>query len=839
MDHLHLGTCAGGPDPAAPAAPVGPRRSALSAGSGGPFVPPRPPLHLLSDSPAPRGRRAVRIPAAMGARLAALGLLGIALFAALLGAAPSSSAAARHDLRERQIAQPAELFVGSLRGDDEGSTDVDGAELASDRSSRQVGVKLVPNAPAKKKTTSRRRKTTTKRRKTTTKRRSTSKRLTTPRPVATTTRVVPATTAAAPGSGSVNCPTYPISYTGGCGAAVGLACPAPYCCSSTGFCGSGEPWCGAGCQIGFGNCNAGTCQSGAGTTPSGPATTPANPEPTDPGPGTTNPPPNPTPGVCPLAYPASTDGTCGALYGRSCPIPYCCSSLGYCGLGDGWCGTGCQNGFGQCNSGGCTPGSGGGGGSGTGTGSGTTDTGSGTPTAPPPPPPYTPPVLPTATGSLPIPTVTIPPGSILRFPVQPEVGAYFTQWGVYARQFKMKKVAAFPNAKDVTFVNYAFGNIYQKDGGYECGIINRMESGNGDGGDAWSDYGMGYTTADSVDGVADKWDQPLAGNFNQLKKLKARFPKIRAFISLGGWTWSKWFSAAASTSVSRKRLVASCVDLYIRGNLPLFDGRGGPGAAAGIFDGIDIDWEYPGVVGLPYNTVSPDDKVNFNLLLEEFRYQLDALSLETGKAYGLTVALGAGRDKIDATDPAEYSKHLDWANLMSYDYNGAWAAAGPTNFQSHLYPDPASPSFSSPNPSMRYYNTKDAVERLLAAGMPAGKLLVGVPFYGRGWTGVNAGGTNGLYQPATGPAPGTYEQGIEDYRVLKASPGTVYVHNTTQQSYKYDPVSRNWWSFDMPRDIDLKVNYAKANALRGVFAWSFDGDTEDGELLARCALMAS
>ena len=85
--------------------------------------------------------------------------------------------------------------------------------------------------------------------------------------------------------------------------------------------------------------------------------------------------------------------------------------------------------------------------------------------------------------------------------------------------------------------------------------------------------------------MGDVWSQPLKGNFNQLKKLKARHPQLKVFISLGGWTWSKNFSRFSMTAASRQTLVASCIDLYIKGNLPVADGAGGPGAAAGVFDG--------------------------------------------------------------------------------------------------------------------------------------------------------------------------------------------------------------------------------------------------------------
>src|SRR4051812_7600937 len=97
-------------------------------------------------------------------------------------------------------------------------------------------------------------------------------------------------------------------------------------------------------------------------------------------------------------------------------------------------------------------------------------------------------------------------------------------------------------------------------------------------------YQMGYDAAKSVDGQPDTWDQPLKGNFNQLRKLKARYPNLKVLISLGGWTWSGGFSDAVSTAASRQAFVQSCIDLYIRGNVPGLPA----GVAAGIFDGIDI-----------------------------------------------------------------------------------------------------------------------------------------------------------------------------------------------------------------------------------------------------------
>src|SRR6266542_1559332 len=161
--------------------------------------------------------------------------------------------------------------------------------------------------------------------------------------------------------------------------------------------------------------------------------------------------------------------------------------------------------------------------------------------------------------------------------------AYFTQWGIYGRDFMLNDVDASGAAAKLTQINYAFGNV-SIDG--KCFEVNQTGQG-----DAWADYQRRFTAAESVDGVADTFDQKLAGNFNQLKKLKQKFPHLKVVFSLGGWTWSKFFSNAALPA-NRQAFVASCLDLFIKGNLPVFGGevQGGPGSAFGVFDGIDSYW---------------------------------------------------------------------------------------------------------------------------------------------------------------------------------------------------------------------------------------------------------
>lgn len=425
-------------------------------------------------------------------------------------------------------------------------------------------------------------------------------------------------------------------------------------------------------------------------------------------------------------------------------------------------------------------------------------------------PPSITPGGPTATN-----TYTPPPGS------KRTIG-YFAQWGIYQRNYLVKNVDTSGSAAKLTHINYAFGNI--KDGDLTCYIETR--AGYGDG---WADYQKGFSAAESVDGVADAWDAKLSGNFNQLKKLKAKYPNLKVLISLGGWTWSKNFSDAALTAASRQKFVSSCITLYIKGDLPIYGGEseGGPGAAAGVFDGIDIDWEYPAAPGNTGNIYRPEDTHNFTLLLAEFRSQLNALSQTTGKPYLLTIAAPAGSDKHSKIELNQIHNSLDFINLMAYDYFGGWAATGPTNFHARLYGDPADPTTGV----AATYSTDNAVTAYLAAGIPANKLVIGVPFYGRGWTNVpNV--NNGKYQSspsmAAAPAMTSYgEAGIEDYKNLKTLGYPSFRDPVTKAFWIYNGTT--WWSYDDATAITEKMNYIKSKGLGGAMAWELDGD--DGTLM--------
>jgi chitinase len=387
-----------------------------------------------------------------------------------------------------------------------------------------------------------------------------------------------------------------------------------------------------------------------------------------------------------------------------------------------------------------------------------------------------------------------------------ELVGYYIQWGLYGRGYTVKNVETSGSADRLTVLNYAFGNVApDASGDVVC-----------QSGDPWADYGIPYDATTSVDGRASSW--PFQGNFQQLKALKGLHPKLKVLISLGGWTWSKYFSDAALTEASRRTLVASCIDLFIKGNLAGTP----PGTGAGVFDGFDVDWEWPGSDGNSGNHIRAEDRKNFTKLLAEFRRQLDAL----GNDYLLTAFLPAAPAKIDAGfEVAKIFKYLDYGSVQGYDLHGAWEPV--TNHQSNLFTSPLDPS--SPR-----FSVADTVAAYRARGAPADRIVVGVPFYSRGWSGVAA-ANNGLYQPATGAAPGVWEAGVNDYKVVKTLVGAGYTRYDdfrSGASWLYSPADGIFWTFDDPIVLAAKAAFVRAAGLGGVMFWELSGDTANGELVS-------
>ena len=377
------------------------------------------------------------------------------------------------------------------------------------------------------------------------------------------------------------------------------------------------------------------------------------------------------------------------------------------------------------------------------------------------------------------------------------VGGYFEEWSIYGAGYNVANLQANGVADKLTHLTYAFGDATPTG----CAIA-----------DSWADY-----QDPSLPSVSGKpYTGPLYGNFAALQQLKQLHPNLKVLISLAG---ADGFSAAASTAEGRQAMVANCIDLFINGNLA-------PGiSAAGVFDGIDIDWEFP----------TAADTVNATLLLEEFRKQLDDLGEANHKHYLLTMFGPAGEQNFSNIQLDQVAQELDFFNLQGYDFHGTWETS--TNHASPLFDDKQDPDYSE-NFYIDY-----TVRSYLQAGVPGEKIVLGIPTYAYGWTGVPS--TNhGLYQSSTvlAPFPPTdYLQtpGEITYRTLTGLTGYKrYFDSRRIAVWIYDPNTQTFWTYDDPVTVWLKTAYVRTRVpggLGGAFVWALKDDDANGTIVKTMA----
>lgn len=293
----------------------------------------------------------------------------------------------------------------------------------------------------------------------------------------------------------------------------------------------------------------------------------------------------------------------------------------------------------------------------------------------------------------------------------------------------------------------------------------------------------------------------------QLAAIKQAHPHLRIVISIGGWG-AGGFSDAALTPRTRADLVAQCVQLV-----------------AGV-DGLDLDWEFP-VSGGPAELIRrPEDRRNCTLLVEELRDRLGADRL-------LTAALPAGRlqsdgsyDPADSFELAQLADLLDFVNLMSYDFGTGFSPIATFNAPlAEVADDPLEPSLRQWN------NVTGAVDYYERHGVPRDKIVLGVPFYGRGFRVTSPGEQAGLFQPQVGTVDvGTWRDISRD--LLPDPAWQRHRHAAARTPWLYHPGTRTFVSYEDADSVEERAAFASRRGLRGAFTWQLAGDDSEHSLLA-------
>ncbi|WP_343529951.1 glycosyl hydrolase family 18 protein [Yokenella regensburgei] len=305
--------------------------------------------------------------------------------------------------------------------------------------------------------------------------------------------------------------------------------------------------------------------------------------------------------------------------------------------------------------------------------------------------------------------------------------------------------------------------------------------------------------------VYDTWKGPEL--LPQLRELTAQ-AGVTYMVSFGGWSNVDAFEKAVSTGSGIDKLVASMVSF-----MQEYD-----------FDGIDVDWEYPD---------SSSEKGQFTSLIQKLRSKLDQLGLQQDKYYQLTAAVTTNHNNVGYINLAVTAPLFDSVNVMAYDIHGAFDPITGHNaplFANHLDSDPLLNVAST----MKVYHE--------TYGVPKRKLMMGIPYYGRGWGGVapteKIKGLPGLFAAGTATVKGAWDDtdftGTNPYYVLKEKLASGaykrYWDDESKVPYLYNASTKEFLTYDDPESIQTKVDYILDQDFGGTILWDLSGDTADHEL---------
>lgn len=422
-----------------------------------------------------------------------------------------------------------------------------------------------------------------------------------------------------------------------------------------------------------------------------------------------------------------------------------------------------------------------------------------------------------------------------------KVVGYYAQWAIYARDFNVPKI----DGSKITHLNYSFYGTSFDPARPENTKLKCLDT---------------YADFEHTEGGIP-WDAPVKGNFYDMKKLKEKYPHLKILISVGGWTKGQDLSPISASPIARAALAADMANFLV--TYP-------------FIDGFDIDWEYPlsgGTDGteivngspVPPQKYSPDDNKNLVYLLKAMRQAMPNKLI--------TIAAGNNVRKVSSqylgpNNRAQYgmtedlSTYCDYITYFGYDLGGNWYDK--TSYNAPLY------ASGNPNDPLYSATQSESLDELTSQylnviGIPANKLIMGIPFYGKKFDNVATNSTNGLFVAApryavsgcTNPQnptgtwdgagaceksgsieicdlvgnPVTNSHPYLDPNTMMVTPTATaagwvrYFDNTTKVPYLYNASLKQFISYEDKQSIDLKAQYIKNKNLGGGMIWELSQDT--------------
>ena len=322
---------------------------------------------------------------------------------------------------------------------------------------------------------------------------------------------------------------------------------------------------------------------------------------------------------------------------------------------------------------------------------------------------------------------------------------------------------------------------------------------------------LNYGFAVVKDGVVTMHDTEKAPGLIRDLEQRTDAANVAHIISVGGWNNSQEgvFEAATATDAGIEKLANSMVSYMAQWH----------------FDGLDIDWEYPD---------TDAEKAQFTKLIQSLRPKLDAQGLKDDKYYQLSAAVTTNHNNIQYINPEVTTPLLDSVNVMAYDIHGAFDPVTGHN----------APLYENSNDADKELNVADTMSAYVNTWkVPKAKLMMGIPYYGRGWGHV-AGttvipGLPGLFNSGSATVKGAWDDvdqytGTNPWYVLKeklaSGEYTRYWDSESQVPYLYSKTKQEFLTYDDPQSIREKVDYINAQGFGGAILWDISGDTPEHQL---------